>query len=77
VYLKHFGHALYAFLRAFPFVPEGVVQRSAKLRYHDVQALDGRAFRLIGRWPLQLRITTRFVKARCGVVGPALRRRYP
>jgi hypothetical protein len=41
LYLKQFGHTLYAFLRAFAFVPEGVVQSSAKLRYHDVQELDG------------------------------------
>jgi len=30
--------------------PEGVAQRSAKLRHHDVQALDGRTFRLMGLW---------------------------
>jgi len=46
--LKHFECALYAFLGGFAFIPEGVAQRSAKLRHHDVQALDGRTFRLMG-----------------------------
>lgn len=52
-----------AFLRGFAFISEGVAQRSAKLRHHDVQALDGRTFRLMGLWPLQQRVTTPFVTA--------------
>ena len=69
--LKHFDCALYAFLRGFAFISEGVAQRSAKLRHHEVQALDGRTFRLMGLWPLQQRVTTRFLGGRYGVVGPA------
>ncbi|HWX30674.1 MAG TPA: hypothetical protein VNZ53_24945, partial [Steroidobacteraceae bacterium] len=63
------------FLRGFAFISEGVTQRSAKLRHHEVQALNGRAFCLLGLWPLQQRVTTRFVNARYGVVGPVPRRR--
>jgi hypothetical protein len=36
------------FVRCFALIPEGLAQRAAKLRHHDVQALDGRTFRLRG-----------------------------
>ena len=75
--LKHFGRAPYAFLRSLAFITEGIAQRSATLRQYDVQALDGRTFRLMGLRPLQLNITTQFVKGRYDVIGPVPRRGRP